>query len=398
MSGSLGSLEPDVRHLYRDRSVEPEKPVEPDHPTDAGAWPEGVDIRYVADGSMTLPGMGNRPESCGTWYPKQFCAECGEPHFGESRCENRHCPNCWGAWSRRRSESITRRLGAARYAADDDLGKRAVHTVASPPEGDVRTLTDVQQGFRDAYELAREKGVRGGVAIFHGYRVKEKARTVWNAEKEAGKTEGGLWKWVREHSRDWRSLTYWSPHWHILGLARDVGANDPDSQDGWVFKRIRSLKSFKLTGKSGYADTVGASMYTLSHMAFEPESGKDMVRWFGELSTAKFSPESELSDGALATVERYAAEAAAVDPQESENDESDEPDICERGGCAGELRPIWEAGRALMDKEFCEKVGREQQRRLSAAFEWMIGERHPPPGLRYPDSKERGEEALQEML
>lgn len=379
MSGSLGSLEPDVRHLYRDRPPEPEKPDEPDNPADVGAWPEGIDIEYVADGSMTLPGMGDRPESCGKWYPTEFCSECGEPHFGESRCENRHCPNCWGAWSRRRAESITRRLAAARYTADDNLDKRAVHAVASPPEGEVETLADVQGGFRDTYELSREKGLRGGVSIFHGYRVKQEVRDVWEVEKEAGKTEGGLWRWVREHSRDWRSLTYWSPHWHIIGLARDIEANDPDTQGGWVFNRIRSLESFTLTGKSGYGDMVGASMYTLSHMAFEPDSGRDMVRWFGELSTAKFSPENELSDGALATVERYAAEAAAVDLQAGERDESDETPVCERDGCEGELQPIWDAGAALMDQAFCEHIGPEQERRLSYAFEWAIGEVKPPP-------------------
>jgi len=38
---------------------------------------------------------------------------------------------------------------------------------------------------------------------------------------------------------DWRDLSYWSPHWHILGLAEDFEADDPDEQDGWVARRIR---------------------------------------------------------------------------------------------------------------------------------------------------------------
>lgn len=366
--------------------------TEPD--AHGSAWPEDLDIEYVAAGSMTLPGRGEKSESCGSWYPQEFCEECGEPHFGQSRCENRGCPDCWRAWSRRRAESITTRLGAGRYAASDDMDKRAVHTVASPPVGEIRTLMDVYQGFSDVYELAREKGVRGGVAIFHGYRVKEEARLVWKAEKEAERTDHGLWKWVREHSRDWRSLTYWSPHWHILGVARDIEADDPDAQDGWVFRRIRSLDEFKLTGKAGYNDMVGASMYLLSHMAFEPDSGRDMVRWFGSLSTTKFSPDSELSEGTLSTIERYAAEAAGVDPQAGEGEKENDADVCERDGCEGELRPIWAAGDALMDRAFCERIGRDQEKRLSAAFEWRIGERRPPPGMKSPNTEEQAREVL----
>jgi len=364
----------------------------------AGAWPEEIDISFYADSSMTLPGKGEPGDGCGEWYPSQFCDECGEPHFGLSRCEQRSCPHCWGAWSRRRAEKITRRLAAARYAAEDGLDKRAVHAVVSPPEGEIRTLSDVSNGYRDAYRLAEEKGVRGGVAIFHGYRVKEEVREEWRRETNGGDDGPKLWAWVREHEVDWRSLTYWSPHYHILGLSRDFEADDPDEQEGWVARRIRSLAPFKLHDSDGYEDMVGAAMYQLSHATFESGTSKDCVRWFGDLATTKFQPEEELSEGSLAVIERMAREAAEAAPERGEDGGEEEEKECENCGTEGAFSPIWDAGYALQDPGWCDRIGREQQRKLSAAFEWVIGERIPPPGLRNPTTEEQAREALAELV
>jgi hypothetical protein len=51
-----------------------------------------------------------------------------------------------------------------------------------------------------------------------------------------------------------------------------------------------------------------------------------------------------------------------------------------------------------MDKSWCERIGREQQRRLSAAFEWAIGERQPPPGLKRPTTEQEAREAFESVL
>jgi hypothetical protein len=379
-----------------------------DRDPDAGAWPEDLDTRFYASSSMSIPGKGSPGENCGEWFPQEFCDECGEPHLGRSRCEQRTCPSCWSSWTRRRAEKITRRLGSARYAAEDGLRKRAVHAVVSAPEGEIRTLSDVQQGYRDAYRLAQEKGVRGGVAVFHGFRVTDDGKALYEAAKAAGTwdedEDGRLWSFVRRHELriergigggDWRDLSYWSPHWHILGLAEEFEADDPDAQEGWIARRIRSLESFKLHEDAGYEDMVGASMYLLSHATFETDSSKDCLRWFGELATTKFSPEEELSEGSLSVVERKAREAAQSGRERGEEEVEEE----ECGNCGATSRsPIWDAGAALMDPGWCDRIGREQQRRLTAAFEWAIGERQPPPGMKHPKSEKEAEEALTALL
>lgn len=366
-----------------------------------GAWQEELDLSFFADSSMTLPGSGNPGDGCGEWYPKEFCDECGTFYYGKSRCEQRGCPSCWGPWARRRSEKITRRLGAARYAAEAGVSKRAVHAVVSPPEGSIQSLTDVSQGYRDAYQLAKEKGVRGGVAIFHGFRVTEEGKRLFEEAKERDQwdpeTDGRLWAFVRDHDRGWRSLTYWSPHWHIIGLARDFEADDPDSQEGWIARRIRSLKPFKLHKDEGYNDMVGAAMYLLSHATFESDTSKDCIRWFGDLATTVFSPEEELSEGSLSVVERKAREAAESVPEGGEKGPGEEEgEECENCGSTSRS-PIWEAGQALQDPGWCQRIGREQQRKLKAAFEWAIGDRIPPPGLRGPRTEEEAREAFEEI-
>jgi hypothetical protein len=332
------------------------------------------------------------------WGPQDFCDECADIGFGPSRCEQRGCPNCWWKWSGNRTEKGVVRLAAARHAAEEGLEKRAVHTVASPPEGEIRTLTDIQSGFREAYELAKERGVRGGVCIFHGFRVKEDVQE----EFERVDPDGGIWAWIREREEDWRTLTYWSPHYHILGLSRDVEADEGRESDVWRFQRIdreggrSAFLPFQLTDGECYDEMAGTFRYLLSHLTFESDTSKDSVRWFGELSTAKFSPEEELSEGALSTIERYAEEVVgSLDEREEDGECEDEE--CEECG-ARSRSPIWEAGSALMDRGWCERIGREQQRRLSVAFEWAIGERQPPPGLARPSTREECEETFEALL
>jgi hypothetical protein len=364
-----------------------------------GAWSEDLDTEFYAESSMTLPGESEPGTNCGVWGPQDFCDGCGDVGFGPSRCEQRGCPNCWWKWSGNRTEKAVVRLGAARYAADEAMDKRTVHTVASPPEGEIRTLVDVQQGFRDAYELAKERGVRGGVCIFHGFRVLDDVKQEFRAEDP----DGGIWAWIRERPESWRSLTYWSPHYHIVGLARDVEADTGDESDVWRFRRIdrqggrSALLPFKLSDKAGYDEMAGLLRYLLSHMTFESDTSKDSVRWFGSLSTAKFSPEKELSEGALSTIQRYAEEVVGSTDDRGDGDGHQEDCECEECG-ATSRSPIWEAGGALMDPSWCEEIGRENEARLAAAFEWAVGDRQPPPGLKRPTTREQMEEAFEAIL
>ncbi|GAA2535933.1 MULTISPECIES: hypothetical protein [Bacteria] len=374
---------------------------------DAGAWPEEMpDVRVYADSSLTLPGMGDKPAGCGEWLPMEFCDSCADVKLGSTSCQTRQCPDCWYSWDLNRTTGIVERMGAAREAAEKPIEKRAVHCIASAPVGSVKTLVDIKQGWRDAYDLASEKGIRGGVVVFHGYRVRDEAKETFRELKEADLVEGGIWQWVREHDRSWRSLTYWSPHWHILGLAEDVGENDPENDDGWVFKRLSTLTRWKMTDEDGYEAMAKVSTYLLSHLTFNPDGGSHAIRWFGDLANNQFSPESALSNGRWAAIQRITREVVGgpTDPDDMEVDEDGhlvEPDderTCDCEECNGSLSPIWDAGAALCDPGWCERIGRDAERRLDVAFRWAIGEIHGPPGMKFADTEDGAEELYEWLL
>lgn len=373
--------------------------------SEAGAWSEDLDVSFYADSSMTLPGFGESGAGCGEWAPREFCDTCGEVHLGPHRCHQRGCSDCWSSWAARRAESITRRLQAGRWVQEDGIERRAVHVTPSPPPGSVTSLADVRRYRKKAIEKAREAGVRGGVTVFHGFRVKEEVKEVYEVEDP----DVSLWRWVREHERGWRSLTYWSPHFHIIGLAEEV---EPPSSD-WIVSRLSTLPAFEaLRDKNAYAAVAQTSQYLLSHATYESsEDGKGVkaVTWYGELHPSNFSPdpvdaatrktEPKLpapSEGAYSVIQRLSAEMTRSDGKEKR--EAGEAPECDEEGCLGRIQRIWDAGSYLSDPSFCDGLSRDRERRLLTAWEWAVGDRGPPPGLKSPRSEEDAEEALEAML
>jgi len=76
-----------------------------------------------------------------------------------------------------------------------------------------------------------------------------------------------------------------------------------------------------------------------------------VVRWAGNDAVLD---ENELTEGELETVERKAAEAAGAGAVGVEGSGR-----CECAGCGSvSFSSIWEAGAALMDKSWTERIGR----------------------------------------
>ena len=399
----------DVRHLHRDGDAGADVLEEIEVEASAGAWPEEVDVSYYADSSMTIPGMGERGANCGEYYPAEFCEECGTVHAGVSRCQQRGCPDCWTTWTGNRTEAIVRRLTALRWDREPGVRRRVVHATASPPPGEITSLADVKRYRQKAQERLKDAGVDGGVMVFHGFRAKEETKEAFQAAKQANEevqermnASGGLWRFIRESDRDWRSLVYWSPHYHGLALAPEF---EPDEADlapalggvedaaGWVLERHSTAARLdSLRDREAYSSVAKMARYILSHATFE-KGGTRAVSWFGAAHSTQFDPEEELSEGAMSVIDRVAGEIVGHG-----TDDGEEEPTCEEEECDGPLRPIWDAGRFLGDRKWVDHVGREAEHRLAAAFEWAIGEARPPPGLRAPRSRQAFEDAFETVL
>lgn len=390
-----GGLRPD--RAFREIDAGTEELTEPARAPEAGAWPEEMDdISFYADSALTVPGKSEPPTECGEWGFREFCDTCGEPRAGPHRCQQRKCPDCSSTWRGNDAASITARLSAARREADG-AESRVVHCTASPPEGSITTLVDYWSGFSDAYDLAEAKGIRGGVAFAHGWRVKDRVKRVFRRLSDADViTEGALWEFVRENDKDWRVQVYWSPHYHIIGLSPDVGADHPDEQDGWVFRRLSSDAWFNFTEPDSYEAVFRMAMYVLSHVGFEADSQKQVVRWFGSLAYNKFAGLDALEDWERSVVRRNVEEVTGRDIGGDSVAVAPERD-CPEDDCDGVLDSIWNAGRYLQDRDWCEQIGRDQERRLALAFDWACGEVVPPPGLQRPQSHEQLIEAFEVM-
>lgn len=211
-------------------------------------------------------------------------------------------------------------------------------------------------------------------------------------EQEA--TESGLWAWLKdeyEGSR-WRSAVYYSPHYHVVGLAEDVAASSPEADDGWVVSNIRSLESVNRgSDKSAHEDVYGLFYYLLSHTSFDPDGSGHTVRWFGEYAYCNFSPEEAIPRTAYRALENTVARI-----RESGAEELD-PHRCEEG-CEKILKPIREAGDKLQNPAWCEEIGQDAERTLEAALAWVRSDRPPPPGLRHPRTTAAAHEALDAIV
>lgn len=232
------------------------------------------------DTTFEIPGKGTLPDSCGKWYTKGVYKECGEPHFDRSACQQRQCPNCWTTWSIQRSKKVAIRLGGARFDAGNGIDRRTIHATVSPKPSAIESSEEFYRGIKKAYQQAKERGIRGGICIPHAYRVKDKIKKYWR-EDVAEVFDGGILNWVRENDRVWSEQVRWAPHYHIIGLGRDV---DVEPNEDWVFKVIRSLEPFRVHQEAGYKDMIGCTRYLLSHAAYTPDEQRATLRWFGSIA------------------------------------------------------------------------------------------------------------------
>lgn len=377
-----------------------------------GAWDE--DLGNYGSDEWLLPGFGEKGPKCGEWYAESVCDECGHLGLGTHHCGRKMCPRCWGIWAQEAGVRATKRIQAFRHTLPDNHERQVAHASVSPPEGSVMNERQVYQGRKKAAEIAREKGFRAFAVIVHPYRVTEEAKQEWREKverDESGDPVIGIWVWLRNEF-EWCEIeerVYWSPHYHIIGVTTADMEPGKDS-DEWLYNFIRSLAPYEgIRDGESHNDLYGAFRYLLSHTGQPASSSKQSVTWYGELANSVFvedateewqreKPSEGIRSALLREIE---AVAGPTDIEDDESDESgaqddgaDDVGECPCDDCDGVLIDVFDVRDYLRHNEPPPEVAK----RMEAAYEWRVGDRAPPPGMKHPQSEAEAREAFEELL
>ena len=312
---------------------------------------------------VLLPGKGKKPRNCESWSPTFFCPSCGKPYFTKGNCRKSTCPDCEVDWRFDRCQSIMERILSLKIQRK----KRCRHFVVSPELGDYpEDLEGLKQLRRDVYEFAEEKGVEGGVVIFHPFRILPEAEgRLWN-EIESENNEFKLWRKLLE--KEWNEIlssVYFAPHFHIIGVGAkgDHTFEEAKESDRFVWKGIGELSDSEELGK--------CVMYLLSHTGVFEKSHYSALVWFGSLSSSKWSldrAQAKLRNGS--TVKEFTLDL--VEDFVSRTHEELSGSL-ECPNCGSGLIHISSA------PDYWDKKDLEFEVELKVAYDWWLGS-IPPPG------------------
>jgi hypothetical protein len=168
---------------------------------------------YDEDLVFMLPGQGQPYEWCGKWYYIGHFADTALHWIRRKRsCHRYECPVCWHDWQHREARAIARRL----HVYSEMWHRRMVHYVLSPPDDVPHTLKGFRAARKDAYRIARSRGIRGGVMIYH-----ERACRFYD-ERAYTETHGG----------------FRGCHFHVVGDGWLKSTAELYEKDGWIVKNI----------------------------------------------------------------------------------------------------------------------------------------------------------------
>lgn len=369
------------------------------------ASPAGTNEDLGAYGSerWELPGYGESGPKCGVWYPDSVCDEHGHVDMNAHRCGRRTCPDCWAIWAEKAGVRATVRTQAFRYTQPDDYHRQAAHAVVTPEEGDVMNEREFYDGKSKAAEIAKEKGFRGFSVIAHPWRVTSDAKS----EYRDADHDVGIWVWLRNEfsEAEMRERTYWSPHYHIVGItSRDMSPGD--ESDEMLYRFIRSLESFDGTrDEESHEDVYGTYRYLLSHTGYPEGATNQAVTWYGDLANAVFVEDAtedyqieKPSEGVRDVMQRCVESLAGVTLEEDGDggcgDGDEDDDVCPRDGCGGELIDVFDVSMYLRHNQPPDDVAE----RMRVARDWRLGDVDPPPGLKRPTTQEDAHDAFEKMM
>jgi hypothetical protein len=272
---------------------------------------EGI-LPYAKSIGFWLPGHGQQYATCGEIHANGCDNVKCHPEdkvfirYYPMHCMRKECPVCFEAWAAGQSERALCRLvsylhGKKRVvdlhvvakeksrgqssrvfhelfvsSLERELkgkGMRTIHVVLSPDPDSPFDKKHYAKLRSEAYKIGLKSGLKGGLSVFHPYRLHCKICDVAIPDYQdkcpvCGDTD--FW-WVP------------SPHFHVVGFGWIHGTNSTYQKYGWVVRNLGIRKSVFWT-----------MQYLLSHAGVfvDPEGGFEQRRfhtttWFGALSYCK---------------------------------------------------------------------------------------------------------------
>jgi hypothetical protein len=217
---------------------------------------------YKFDDSLEfhLPGFGSARDSCGEpVYLGHF--DDHDVHFVRHlrSCHRFECPVCWKSWRSRAVKDIMKRLGT--YI--DQTHRRLVHFVVSPPQS-VRydSLSAFRSLRKGAYKIAKTRGIKGGVMIFH-------QRSIRYANPE---------EYKRSHCSE-------GPHFHLVADGWLSNVKELFLGDGWIVKNLRIREVSGIFRTLSYILEHASRGYPAIRQSSCPDVARvDAITWFGTMA------------------------------------------------------------------------------------------------------------------
>lgn len=281
-------------------------------------------LPYAKSMGWWLPGHGRQYASCGE--VRALGCDNVHEHPGEKvfiryyrgSCMRKECPVCFESWAASQSERALCRLVSYLHdkervqdihqvvrektksassrvfheilveALERELkkvpGHRPIHVVLSP---DPKESFDKKRyvGLRSkAYEIGKKSGLKGGLAVFHPYRLhcKKCDVAIPDYQDRCPQCGGQDFWWVK------------SPHFHVIGFGWITNTKGLYQKHGWIIRNLGIRKFVFWT-----------MQYLLSHAGVfvDPDAGFSPKKfhtttWFGALSYSKLKgvPEIEVPE------------------------------------------------------------------------------------------------------
>ena len=232
----------------------------------------------------SLPGdPGTKYDDCGSDIPAFACEDCGSPVYVGRTCGNPTCERGWASAVKSKTVRSAGKLEGMRrdlYVNHHNERKQVDfnHVVASLPELLVDSEEPVDHALKILKVLLEKKwGIKGFLAIYHPYRIKDEYR---KDQYEHGGADGQgdmTWKDVLNSDDPYQYLKF-QPHFHLFFAARryafDYSVTEAvERETGWVFHRIE--KDDSSVSVYDLEDLTHQLCYCYSHAGVHERDARD---------------------------------------------------------------------------------------------------------------------------